>query len=98
MGEIADRNFSLTKAELEHALALEAQASMARAREEDLLMNAKVGEDLPAIVTDTAWDHGRNGSHATTAFIGLKTGKIVHEETTRRSDPNIKSSTVRAHA
>ena len=68
---------------------------MGAARQEDIELNKD--EPMPAVVTDTAWDHGRNGAHATTAFIGEKSGKIVHEETTRRSDPDIKSSPVHTH-
>ena len=90
MGTISKRNVASAKSELEPVLAHEAQASMALALERDLLLNSS--EPKPCLTTDTGWDHGRNGSHATTAFLSATTGKVVHEETTRRSDHEIKSS------
>jgi hypothetical protein len=90
MGGLSERNVALTKAEMEEPLAHDAQASMALARSKDLKENPN--EPEPCLTTDTGWDHGRNGSHATTTFLSESSGRIVHEETTRRSDPDIKSS------
>lgn len=90
MGVISERNVASTKAALEPILAHEAQASMAEARQQDV--HANRDEPEPCVTTDTQWDHGRNGSWATTTFVSAKTGKIVHEETTRRADPDIKSA------
>jgi hypothetical protein len=92
MGVISKNNIAATKAEVEPLFADRAQDSMAVARDRDVFLNRD--EPEPAVCTDTAWDHGRNGENATTIFISCTTGRVVHEEATRRSDILIKSSQV----
>ena len=92
MGVLGNGNTTRSKAELEPLLADEAQASKAEALELDILLNKD--EPEPALKTDTAWDHGRLGSNSTTLFISEKSGRVVHEETVMRADPDVKSSQV----
>mmetsp|Transcript_82199 Transcript_82199/g.163811 ORF Transcript_82199/g.163811 Transcript_82199/m.163811 type:complete len:107 (-) Transcript_82199:4-324(-) len=63
---------------------------MARAWEKD--QHAGVTKKDGCLAIDDGWNHGRNGSDCTQPTISVTTGRLVHYEHSRRSDPDVKSS------
>ena len=63
---------------------------MARAWEQEQRLGVTKKDGCLAI--DDGWNHGRNGSDCTQPTISVTTGRLVHCEHSRRSDPDVKSS------
>jgi hypothetical protein len=63
---------------------------MAKAWEAE--QRAGVTERDGCLILDDGWNHGRNGSECTQPTMSATTGRLLHCEHSRRSDPDIKSS------
>mmetsp|Transcript_29028 Transcript_29028/g.72402 ORF Transcript_29028/g.72402 Transcript_29028/m.72402 type:complete len:692 (-) Transcript_29028:19-2094(-) len=90
-GILSSRDNVSTKEECEQPLAHMAHTSMAYAWEKEMRMDGILEGDR-CLLLDDGWNHGRNGSECTQPTLSARTGRLVHLEHSRRSDPGVKSS------
>ena len=90
MGQLSKADQTSTQREAEQPLAHQAHASMARAWERE--QRTETPAENGCLILDCGWSQGRNAPDCTQPTMSNATGRILHLEHSRRSDPGVKSS------